>query len=108
MFNTFFAAFLGVVNQNAPFKRASRKEKRLRLKPCLTKGLLKTKTKNKKYKSLIFKKDRVGYGEYKSYRNCLNRLIDAAKRSYMSFYQYLEENKNDPQKNLGSHLQSGK
>ena len=67
MFNIFFATFLEVINENAPLKRASRKKKRLKLKPWLTNGLLKSiKTKNKKYKSPIFKRGRVEYGEYKT------------------------------------------
>jgi len=53
LFNNFVVIFQEVINNFAPMRKATRKEKKLRLKPWLTKGILQSiKTKNKLFKHL--------------------------------------------------------
>ena len=97
-FDKFCATFNSVVNKIAPLRKASRKEKRLRAKPWLTKGLLKSiKRKHALFSKLLKALHSDGeLNNYKRYRNVLNRVIKSGKESYYreSFYQ----NKNDQEK----------
>ena len=82
-----------VVNQHAPFKRASRREKRLQQKPWLTRLLLKSvKQKNIIYANLKQKYTKTNFKSYKICRNILNRAIQAAKQSYNQNIVHLIKN----------------
>ena len=79
----FIELFSDVVNSHAPRRVASKKEMKLKQKPWMTKGLLKSiKLKNKMYKQFLKKQDLIQYSEYKKYRNILNHVIDYAKQNY--------------------------
>ena len=61
------------------------KKKKLKEKPWLTKGLLKSiKHKNKMYKKFLDCSNCSLYTQYKKYRNTLNRALECAKRNYYS------------------------
>ena len=78
-------------------RKASRKENKLRCRPWLTRGLLKSiRIKNKMYSNLREKPDTSQSHKYKIYRNVLNRLIKQAKVDY--YHNVLKDNKNNSKK----------
>ena len=82
-FEEFVKLFTDIVNFHAPRRRATRKEKKLKSKPWLTQGLLKSiKLKNKMYKQFLMHPSNYQFDKYKKYRNVLNRAIEGAKRNY--------------------------
>ena len=84
-FQTFINIFTDTVNFHAPYRRTTRKEKKLKEKPWLTKGLLKSiKQKSKMYKKFLDRSNCSLYTQYKKYRNTLNRALECAKRNYYS------------------------
>ena len=84
-FQTFIEIFTDTVNFHASYRRTTRKEKKLKEKPWLTKGLLKSiKHKNKMYKKFLDCSNCSLYTQYKKYRNTLNRALECAKRNYYS------------------------
>ena len=93
-----------MVDLFAPQRNATRKEKELKLKPCLTPGLLKSiQTKNKMFKRLHKNSDNLVLTEkYKSYRNALNRLLRLAKRNY--YHSVLNQHKGNSQKQVENEL----
>ena len=93
LYDSFVAIFAEVVDKFAPMKKASRKEKILKLKPWISNGLLKSiKIKNKMFKLLYKNRDDLALKErYESYRNTLNRVIRQSKRNY--YHKILDENK---------------
>ena len=82
LFEVFLATFAETVNQFALKRKATRKEKKLGLKPWVSRGFLKSiPTKNKLFRQL--QKNRVNsvlHNKYKIYRNTLNRTLRMAKR----------------------------
>ena len=86
-----------MVDLFAPKRNATRKEKKLKLKPWLTPGLLKSiQTKNKMPKRLHKNSDNLALTKkYKAYRNALNRLLRLAKRNY--YHSILNEDKGNSQ-----------
>ena len=85
----FLNTFSNTVDKLAPFRKMTQKEKRLKIKPWLTRGILKSiKIKSKMFKNLRSHilsnnpNDLVNdvKKRYKTYRNALNRLISNAKR----------------------------
>ena len=76
LYGSFVATVSKVVNKLAPMRKASRKEKKLKLKPWITPNVLKsTKTIYKMFETLHKNKDDFATKEhYKTYRNALNRL----------------------------------
>ena len=90
--------FTEVVDLLAPKRNATRKEKKLKLKPWLTPGLLKSnQTKNKMFQRLHKNSDNlVLTEEYKVYQNALNRLLRLAKRNY--YHSVLNVHKGNSQK----------
>ena len=101
LFELFLATFVEIVDQFAPERKATRKEKRLRLKPWISRGLLKSiQTKNRLFKQLQKKReDSVLKNKYKIYRNILNRALKWAKSNH--HHSVLEEHKGD-YKNVGN------
>ena len=94
LYDKFVTKFENVVDKFAPIRKASRKENKLRCKPCLTRGLLKSiRIKNKMYNNLREKPDTSQSHKYKIYRNLLNCLIKQAKVDY--YHNVLKNNKNN-------------
>ena len=89
-----------IVDQFAPQRKATPKEKRLRLKPWTSRGLFKSiQTKNRLFKQLQKKReDSVPKNKYKVkiYRNTLNRALKWAKSNH--YLSVLEEHKGDSKK----------
>ena len=96
-FKKFMTILTDTVNEHAPLKKASRREKRLQQKPWLTQGLLKSiKQKNGLYAQLLKNYNTTSLNFYKAYRNVLNRAIEFAKQN---FYQTaLSTNQKSPEK----------
>ena len=96
-FNRFNSTFELIIDKHVPKTTITRKQKKLRLKPCITKGLLKSKRhKNKLYKIFITNKTESSFLNYKQYRNKQNHLLEIAKIQY---YQIsVIKNKNDSTK----------
>ena len=86
----FLNTFSKTVDKLAPCRKMTQKEKRLKRKPWLMRGILKSIKINKVYKNLhscilsINPNDLVNdvNHSYKTYRNALNLLISKAKRYY--------------------------
>ena len=96
-FEIFLNSFAKVIDEHAPLRNATRKEKKLKLKPWLSSGILKSiKAKNKMYKQLQTNFDAKRFNDYKTFRNTLHRLIIKAKQNY--YKSYFVKNKNDAQK----------
>ena len=87
-----------MVNLFPPKRNATRKEKKLKLKPWLTPALLKSiQTKNKMFKRLHKNSDKLVLTEkYKAYQNALNQLLRLAKGNY--YQSVLNEHKGNSQK----------
>ena len=97
LYDKFVTKFENVVDEFAPMRKASRKENKLRCRPWLTRGLLKSiRIKNKMYNNLREKPDTSQSHKYKIYRNLLNRLIKQAKVDY--YHNVLKDNKNNSKK----------
>ena len=96
-FNRFNSTFELIIDEHAPKTTITRKQKKLRQKPWITKGLLKSiRHKNKLYKTFITNKTESSFLNYKQYRNKLNHLLEIAKIQY---YQIsVIKNKNDSTK----------
>ena len=93
LYYKFVTKFENVVDEFTPMRKASRKENKLRRRPWLTRGLLKSiRIKNKMYNSLREKPDTSQSHKYKIYRNLLNRLIEQAVDYY---HNVLKDNKNN-------------
>ena len=98
----FLKIFTGIVNKHAPLRSATRKEKRLKAKPWLFPGLLKSiKRQNKMFSNLHCKFDQNLFEHFKRYRNILNRAILKAKETY--YNKKVLKNKHEPGK-LGYNL----
>ena len=96
-FEEFVKLFTDIVNFHAPRRRATRKEKKLKSKPWLTQGLLKSiKLKNKMYKQFLMHPNNYQFDKYKKYRNVLNRAIEGAKRNY--YNKIVTEEKHNSEK----------
>jgi len=93
LFDRFVSIFTDTVDQFDPMRKATRKEK-LQKKPWLTGGLLKLiKQKNNMYSRLHKNSNNA---VYTTYRNCLNRIIRLAKRSY--YHKVLDDCKGSSKK----------
>ena len=72
----------------------SRKESKLRQKPWLTKGILKSiRIKNQLCKKYLNKQGNFWFERFKFYRNKVNMLISKRKRNYLrNLFQEVEDN----------------
>ena len=96
-FEEFVKLFTDIVNFRAPQRRATRVEKKLKSKPWLTQGLLKSiKLKNKMYTQFLMHPSNYQFDKYKKYRNVLNRAIKGAKRNY--YNKIVTEEKHNSEK----------
>ena len=81
MLNTFHEKLLEIIDKNAPFRTLSKREKKLREKPWITKGILQSiRIKNNLYNRYIRKQDQFWYHRYKFYRSKVNMLICKSKK----------------------------
>ena len=101
-FGLFYNKFESLLNTMAPFKKQTKREKRLEQRPWITKGLLiSMKKRDSLYKKLTGKnynplESRKISFEYKKYRNLIITLLKRSKGNY--FQGYFTENKNDVKK----------
>ena len=96
-FEKFVSVFTETINNHAPMRRASRKEKKIKSKPWLSSSLLKSiRKKNQLFQKYLKTKNSLVSSEYKAYRNTLNRTINGAKR--MHYHELLKDNKGDSNK----------
>ena len=96
-FEKFVSVFTETMNNHAPMRRASRKEKKIKSKPWLSSSLLKSiRKKNQLFQKYLKTKNSLVSSEYKAYRNTLNRTINGAKR--MHYHELLKDNKGDSTK----------
>ena len=71
------------VYKHAPIKTLSKKEKKFRSKPWLTRGIITSiRTKNNMFKLAIRNKSKSFSDSFKKYRNLLTRLKDLSKKLY--------------------------
>ena len=86
-YNTFHNILLSNMQKHAPLKPVTRKMHKQRLKPWITKGILKSiSIKNKYYKKYLKSKNSNWYKKYKYYRDLLNHLIRKSKKDYYASY----------------------
>ena len=96
-FSQFISTFFEVIDAHVPLRKATRKEKRLKLKPWITRSILKSiSIKNKLFRLAHKENDRSNLFKYKTYRNALNRTIKEAKRNY--YQDFLTQNRNNAKK----------
>ena len=75
-YEKFDNTFKKIVDKHALLRKATRKEKQLHAKPCLTRGLFKSiNHKNNLLKKLYKKYNKKLLKKYKNYRNLLIRTI---------------------------------
>ena len=95
-----FEYFITTVNsitvEHAPLKKISVKERKLRAKPWITKGILTSiNNKNKTYRKYCRAKNQTRRDElhklFKKYRNSINKIIKVSKAKY--YHQYFNINK---------------
>jgi len=117
IFEQFYAIITETINQHAPLRKLSHKQKCLCSKPWITKGLLTSiKNKQKMNKSHYLHGTEVQRYLYKIYANKLTKVKEIAKKHY--YHHQLQINKNNskhtweilrsllPSKNkkIGSHI----
>ena len=93
-FETFFSTMKFIIDR--PLKKMSLKERKLKLKPWLTKGTLTSiNNKNKSYRKYCRAKDQNRKHElhtlFKQYRNSLNNIIKVSKANH--YLRYFSSNK---------------
>ena len=75
-YNTFHEILISNIQKHAPLKPVSRKMYKQKLKPWITKGILKSiSIKNKHYKKFLKTNKSIWYQNYKYYRDLINHLI---------------------------------
>ena len=88
-FKNFQNSILYTINEHAPFKKVTKRQAKLRRKPWITTGILKSiSIKNKLYKRFLKSKDNIWYQRCKYYRDMLNHLLRKSTRIY--FMEYFE------------------
>ena len=81
MLNAFHKKLLEIIDKNVPFRTLSKREKKLREKPWITKGTLQSiRSKNNLYNGYITKQDQFWYHRYNFYRSKVNMLIRKSKK----------------------------
>ena len=94
--DTFFSTINSIIDRHAPLKKMSLKERKLKLKPWITKGILiSIDNKNKTYRKYCRAKDENRKYElhtlFKQYQNSLNNIIRVSKSNHC--HQYFTTNK---------------
>ena len=86
-----------VVDIHVPLRKATREEKRLKLKPWITQGILKSiGFKNKLFRLSHKVNNQANLMKGKAYCNALNRTIKTAKINY--YQNFLTRSKNNAKK----------
>ena len=96
MLNSFHEKHLEIIDKNALSRTLPKREKKLREKPWITKGILQSviRIKNYLYKSrYIREQDQFWYQTYKFYRSKVIMLISKSKKDYLRSY-FQENSKN--------------
>ena len=79
-YNLFHDDLLSNINKHVPFKPITKKMNKQRLKPWITKGILKSlSVKNKYYKKFLKKRSPIIYRNYKYRRDLFNHLLRKSK-----------------------------
>ena len=83
-YTLFHDHLLSTINNHVPLKPVTKKIYKQRLKPWITKGILKSiSVKHKYYKKCLKMKNPNMYKKYKSYRDLINHRIRKSKKSTM-------------------------
>ena len=101
IFNEFYLLITSTIDTHAPLKKLSRKQKRLRSKPWITKCLLisiKKKQKLHKTHYIFGSINKKLY--YKKYSNLPTKVKNLAKKLY--YHQKLDDYNDNPKKNMGN------
>ena len=90
-FSNFYTIINNILDIHAPFKKLSKREIKLKSKPWITKGILKSiKIKNKIHKKFLKAKDPIRkenlLNTFKIYRNYINKLIRCSQSSYYQIF----------------------
>ena len=86
-YTLFHDNLLNTINKHVPLKPVTKRIYRQRLKPWITKGILKSiSIKNKYYRKFLKAKEPNLYKKYKYYRDLINHLIRKSKKSYYASY----------------------
>ena len=97
MFEEFYSLITTAIENHAPLKKLTRKQTRLRNKPCITKGLLKSIKRKQKMHITYYINGSVDELEfYKYYCNTQTRVKTLAKKLFCK--TQLDEHKHDPKK----------
>ena len=95
-FESFITTVNSIIAEHAPLKKISVKERKLRAKPWITKGILTSiNNKNKTYRKYCRAKNQTRRDELhnllKKYQNSINKIIKVSKVKY--YHQYFNINK---------------
>ena len=97
VFSEFVKIITNAINEHAPLKKLSRAQQRLKMKPWITHGILKSiKRKQKLYSTHYVKGNEIQKQFYKKYSNVLTKLKFAAKKLF--YHNKFESSKNDAYK----------
>ena len=96
-FNFFYKNYYDILNTMAPLKKMTHNEQRLKLRPWISKGILKSiKVRNSLYKQMAINNSPEITSKYKQYRNLIVTLQKRSKELY--YKSFFEKNKNDIKK----------
>ena len=96
-FNFFYKNYYDILNTMAPLKKMTHNEQRLKLRPWISKGILKSiKVRNSLYKQMAINNSPEITSKYKQYRNLIVTLQKRSKELY--YKSFFEKNKNDVKK----------
>ena len=103
-FESFITTVNSVIAEHAPLKKMSVKERKLKAKPWITKGILTSiNNKNKIYQNYCRAKNQTRRDElnnfFKKYRNSINKIIKVSKAKH--YHQYFNINKRNLLKSFG-------
>ena len=93
-YNTFHEILITNIQKHAPLKWVSRRMYKQRLKPWISKGILKSiSIKNTLYKKFLKTKKYIWYQKYKYYRDLINHLIRKSKNNYyVAYFEKFQKN----------------
>ena len=96
-YDKFHKQFLKTLDKYAPMKAVSKRERKQKLKPWITKGMRKSiNVKNQLYIRFIKTNDTFYYNRYKTMRDKINHLLRSEKQKYYS--TYFDNNKENMKK----------
>ena len=97
-YNLFHNELINNINKHVRLKPITKKIYKQRLKPWITKGILKSiSVKNQYYKKFLKTESPIIYKKYKYYRGLINHLIRKSKKShYASYFDQFQKNSRKP------------